>query len=146
MDDSLETNKIKFLDLTHKLNDYNEIYSVNNYLQGAYGQELDRLNTTNNDLKTQLLRMKQEYMTNDSGIYVYKFRISILYVTIFIVCIVLMITTLFAQNKLSSRMLLIIVLAIIVIYFIIVLVMIKMNNERRYYAYNQYYWNTITNK
>ncbi len=145
-DNSLETNKIKFLDITHKLNDYNEIYSVNTYLQGAYDLELDRINAVNNDLKTQLLKMKQEYMTNDSGVYAYKFRINIVYFTIFVICILLMLTALFSQNKLSLRLLIIIGLVIIAIYFIIVLIIIKSNNERRYYAYNQYYWNAVTNK
>lgn len=140
MDKSLESNKIKFLDITHKLNDYNEIYNVNTYLQGAYGIELDRLIATNDELKTHLLRMKQEYMTNESGINAYRFRINIVYFTIFIICIILMITTLFAQNKLGARTLFIICLVIIIIYFIIVLIMIKSNNERRYYAYNQFYW------
>ncbi len=143
MDKSLENNKIKFLDLTHKLNDYNEIYNVNTYLQGAYSQELERLMVMNNDLKTNLLRLRQEYMTNESGISAYRFRTNIVYFTLIVICIILMVTTLFAQGKLSARMLFIICLVIIVIYFIIVLIMIKSNNERRAYSYNQFYWRPV---
>lgn len=146
MDKTLEYNKVKFLDLTHKLNDYNEIYNVNTYLQGAYGMELERLLATNNDLKTHLLRMKQEYMTNESGINAYRFRTNVVYFTILVVSVILMITALFTQGKLGARMLFIICAVIIVIYFIIVLIMIKSNNERRYYAYNQFYWYPIKPK
>jgi hypothetical protein len=52
--------------------------------------------------------MKQEYMTNESGISAYRFRTTIVYFTILVICIILMITALFSQGKLSARMLFII--------------------------------------
>ena len=79
--DSLQSNKILYLDLTHKLNDYNEIYNLNTYLDGANSTELERLSYTNETLKTRLLKLKQEYLLEDRGVKAYTFRSNILYFT-----------------------------------------------------------------
>lgn len=143
MDNSLENNKIKYLDLTHKLNDYNEIASVNRYLKDTYNSELERLNQTNNVLRTRILRMKQEYMMNDHGIQEFKFRTNILYFTGFVVSIVLVVAALFVQGRLDARMTLIVSFGLLIVYLIIVLIAVKSNLERRKYSYNQYYWNQV---
>lgn len=143
MDSSLENNKVMYLDLTHKLNDYNEIASVNRHLKDAYSSELDRLNYTNNVLRTRILRMKQEYMMNDHGVQEFRFRTNILYFTGFIVSIVLAVSALFMQGRIDTRMTMIIAFGLLIVYLIIVLIAVKYNIERRKNSYNQYYWNPV---
>lgn len=142
----LETNKIKYLDLTHKLNDYNEIYSVNSYLQGATNLELTRLRNTNNMLKSRILKMKQQYMMYDHDVDEYMFRLNILYFTAAIVAVVLMIASLFMQGYVTPKLAMIISGGLIIIYLIIVLFTVKANAERRKYAYDQFYWKPVDKK
>lgn len=142
----LETNKIKYLDLTHKLNDYNEIYSVNSYLQGATNLELTRLRKTNNMLKSRILKMKQQYMMYDHDVDEYMFRLNILYFTAAIVAVVLMIASLFMQGYVTPKLAMIISGGLIIIYLIIVLFTVKANAERRKYAYDQFYWKPVDKK
>lgn len=147
--DSLQSNKILYLDLTHKLNDYNEIYNLNTYLDGANSTELERLSYTNETLKTRLLKLKQEYLLEDSGVKAYTFRSNILYFTAIILSIVLCLTAVYVEGGnggLSAKWAIIISIGIIVIYFIILLVIVKAYIERRYYAYDQYYWDQIKKK
>lgn len=143
MNTSFETNKIKYLDLTHKLNDYNEIYNVNSYIQENNNMELDRLNSSNNTIKTRILRMKQEYLLNDQSIKEFNFRKNILYFTIVIICIILSIVALYVQDKINIKLTMIACGSISIIYLFILMFVINANVNRRSYAYNQYYWNQI---
>lgn len=140
---TLEANRIKYLDLTHKLNDYNEIYSVNNYLQGANNVELDRLKATDNTIRTRILRLKQEYLQNDHGIKEYKFRTNILYFSAIIISFLLFLGALFLQGGINPKMAIIISITLIVVYLLILLFVVKANVERRSYAYDQYYWDQV---
>lgn len=147
--DSLQSNKILYLDLTHKLNDYNEIYNLNTYLDGANSSELERLSYTNETLKTRLLKLKQEYLLEDRGVKAFTFKSNVLYFTAIVVSIVLCLAAVYVQGGtggLSGKMAVIISVVIIVIYFLILLFVVKANIERRYYAYDQYYWDQIKKK
>jgi len=147
--DSLQSNKILYLDLTHKLNDYNEIYNLNTYLDGANSTELERLSYTNETLKTRLLKLKQEYLLEDRGVKAYTFRSNILYFTTIITSIVLCLAAVYVEGGaggLSAQMAVMISIGIIVVYFIILLFIVRANIERRYYAYDQYYWDQMKKK
>jgi hypothetical protein len=132
--------------MTHKLNDYNEIYNVNSYLQGANSQDLQRLAGVNDTLRTRILRLKQEYMLYDHGINEFGFRINIVYFTGVIVCIVLFMAALFQQDRLSGRLALTISTGLFVVYCLIVLLVVKSNADRRKYSYHQYYWKQVEKK
>ena len=122
--DSLQSNKILYLDLTHKLNDYNEIYNLNTYLDGANTSELERLSYTNETLKTRLLKLKQEYLLEDRGVKAYTFRSNVLYFTSIIVSIVLCLAAVYVEGGtggLSAKMAVMISIGLIVVYFIILL-------------------------
>jgi len=141
--DILESNKVMYLDLTHKLNDYNEIYNLNTYLDSANTSELDRLKYTNETLKTRILKLKQEYLAEDSGVKLYTFRINVLYFTAIIIAIVLCIAAFYAEGKISSKIASIFSMGLIIVYFIILLFVVKANIERRNHAYDQYYWDQV---
>lgn len=140
---SLESNKIKYLDLTHKLNDYNEIYSVNSYLKEANTDELYRLKTTNEALKSKVLTLKQNYMMKSHDIAEYKFRINIMYFTAIIIALVIIFVALYSMESISKRLAIILSSTVGVIYLIFLLFIVRLNSERRKYAYDQFYWNPI---
>lgn len=140
---TLEANRIKYLDLTHKLNDYNEIYSVNNYLNGANGVELDRLTTTDNTIRTRILRLKQEYLQHDHAIKEYKFRTNILYFSSIVIAFLLVLSALFIEEKIKPKIFIIVSSSIIVIYLLILLFVVKANVTRRSQAYDQYYFDQV---
>lgn len=146
MDKELETEKYKYLDLTHKLNDYNEIYNVNSYLKGANSAELQRLLAVNDTLRTRILRLKQEYMLHDHDISEYNFRLGVLYFSAVVVCFVLFIAALFAEDKIPRKLAFVGSIGLFTLYLIIVLIVVKVNSNRRKYSYNQWYWKPMEKK
>lgn len=143
---SLEDSKITYLEMTHKLNDYNEIYNVNNYLKYANELELSRLSDVNDTLRTRILRLKQEYLLYDHDIAEYKFRINILYFTAIIVCFVLFITAFFHQGRITPKLAMYLSLGLLIFYLIILLFVVKTNSNRRKYSYDQWYWKPVQRK
>lgn len=143
---TLDDNKDKYLDLTHQLNNYNEIYNVNFYLKNMNTLESDRLDRANQNIKVKILKMKQEYMLLDYSVHQNRMRSNIMYTTLIIAAIIFIICTLFYQGKLEKNTAIMICIGIIVVYFLIVLFILKANAKRRKYAWDQYYWNEFKKK
>ena len=142
----LDINKDKYLDLTHQLNNYNEIYNVNFYLDNLNSVEQDKLDRTNNNIKSKILRMKQEYMLLDYSEKENKMRANIMYWTIIISSILFVLGSLYSLNKLSQNMLILYGLLILIVYFCLILFFLYRQSKRRKYAYNQYYWSEMKKK
>lgn len=141
----LDTNKAKYLDLTHQLNNYNEIYNVNFYLNNMNSLEEERLRTTNENIKAKILKMKQEYMLMDYGVHENKMRSRIMYTTIIVSSVIFILFTMFYTDKfeLSQGTVVMASCAILVVYFLLVLFILKANAKRRKYAWDQYYWQAM---
>lgn len=140
-ENTLDSALIKYLDITTKLNDYNEIENLNKHMMSANDQELIKLHTFNNQLKTKLLKAKQSYMLMDYGIHEYDMINNILGFTIVVVCLALFIVSrTSAENK---KMLVWICMGIALFYLIVVLVILKQNSSRRTYAWSQWYWSPV---
>lgn len=135
--------KVKYLEDTHKLNDYNEIYNTNSYIKNLNDTDFDRVSRMNQTLKNKIMTLKQQYLINDHDIEQYKFRINILYFTVFIICILLLFLTLFVKDKLKKQPTIIICSVIIFVYLLITLILVKINLERRQNAYKQFYWSSV---
>jgi undecaprenyl pyrophosphate phosphatase UppP len=136
----LETNKVKYLDLTHKLNDYNEIYSVNTYLKGNNTVELDRLNAIDNALRAKLMKSKQEYMLREHDIRQNRFRTNVIYFTALVVSVIIMIVALFMLDRINQYLAVGLAVGFLLLYFIIMLFVMKAQADRKKYSYDQYYW------
>lgn len=143
---TLDDNKDSYLDLTHQLNNYNEIYNVNFYLKNMNTLEHDRLNIANQNIKAKILKMKQEYMLQDYGVHENKMRTYIIEATTVITCIIFMIIAMFYQGKLDHTMAIMISIGILIVYLIIVIFLLKANSKRRKYAWDQYYWSEYKKK
>jgi len=143
MTDQIESNKNQYLDTTHKLNDYNEIYNLNTYLLRSNTQELDKLEGTNNLLKTRILKMKQEYMLFERDQRMYGFRRNLLYLSTLVVSGLLVVAALFVQGTLQSKMAVIICAGVGIVYLIILVLMVLYNSRRTTYSYDHIYWKPI---
>lgn len=140
-DTNLNSARIKYLDITTKLNDYNEIENLNKHVNSANTQELGKLRTFNNQLQTKLLKAKQNYMLMDYGIHEYDMINNILGFTIIVVSLALFVVS--RTSPENKKTLVWTCLGIALFYLIIVLVILKQNSSRRTYAWSQWYWSPM---
>lgn len=140
--EAMESNKDTYLDLTHQLNNYNEIYNVNFYLKNMNTIEQDRLAAINQNVKSKVLRMKQDYMMMEYGVHEYRMRSNIMYATIVVTAIVFIIWGMVIRvpPALSQSSAVMYSLVIGVLYMALVIFLLMSNAKRRRYAWNQYYW------
>jgi hypothetical protein len=136
----LSFNKNKYIELTTQLNNYNEIYNMNKYVSNINKSELDKIVSFNENLKTKILKLKQEYLLNDFGMYNYAFWANIMYFTIIISGISLGIIAFKDPPILSDNLKLTIVITIAFLYIFILLIVIGIRVSRRKYSWNQFYW------
>jgi amino acid transporter len=142
----LSFNKIKYLDLTNQLNNYNEIYNMNQYVSNVNKSELDKISSFNESLKTKVLKLKQDYLLKDFAVYNYAFWANIMYFTIIASGVALAIIAFYNQNSesetaiLSKRLTIIIIVALSLIYLVSIFIAFSAKVIRRKYAWNQFYW------
>jgi hypothetical protein len=115
---------------TFNLNNFNEIYSTNKYLDKAKTEEKNRLSESLNRLKSSLLQMRQEYLVKKYTVQEYTVRVHILQWTIIAVCALFILLGLVLNQTLGPKLLQIIAGAVIFIYVVIVYVIIKQNSYR----------------
>jgi hypothetical protein len=140
VESTLATNKDSYMDLTHQLNNYNEIYNVNFYLNNLNNIELERLKTFESNIKAKVLKMKQEYLLTDFGINEYRLRSNIIYLGLVIMAIVFIIVSFYSSGSLKGGIAFTIAFVIILVYLLISIFVVAANAKRRRYAWEQYYW------
>ena len=140
--DNLNSSKIEFLDITTKLNDYNEINSLNDHLLTSNTQELERLQTFNNQVKTKLMKAKQSYLLTDYGIHEYRLNNNLLLFSTFMVCIAVLIVTSIKSKTAAIWA----CVGLAVFYLIVIMMILSSNVKRRKYAWNQWYWDPAVSK
>jgi len=142
MSDEILTNqgKYNYLDVTHKYNDFNEISSLNIYLQDVNQKEFNKINNINDNIKNSIYKYKQDYITNDYNINEYSFRINVLiYSSIFIFTILALLCS-YVKGKINLVILSIVSVILLIIYLIVIIIVIKYNVTRRNNSYNQFYF------
>jgi len=133
----------EFKNATHEINTYNEIDQLNEYLFRVKTTESSRLNRVNETLKGSIIKAKQDYMMADRTINLLKFKSGLLYLSLIVMCIVLMIVGMqllkFAPftNAVVSGTIITIVLTM---YLLITLFYMFNNSSRKNTNWNQYYW------
>lgn len=128
---------------TNVLNDYNEIYATNKYLERTTSQEKKKLEDIVNDLRANLLKLKQDYFIKMRAIEEYKVRSSILQGTMVVVCVIFSLFILFLQMKLGKKLLFIIVSILVIVYILIVYLITRSNGYRIETNWNKYYWGPL---
>lgn len=143
---SLDNNKDSYLDLTHQLNNYNEIYNVNFYLKNMNTLEHERLERASQNIKTKVLKLKQEYMLMDYSCHEYKMRSNIMYASVIVVAFIFIIIAMFYQDKIAQNIAIIICIVVASVYLLLVIFILLSNSKRRNYAWEQYYWQEMKKK
>jgi hypothetical protein len=134
--------KLKFIDITNRLNNYNEIFSMNQHVSDMNKVELDKVNGFSETMKSNVLKLKQEYLLKDFAIKNYKFWANIMYFTIVVVGITLGLLAFYSLNPqlISSGLVLSITCVIAIIYIVILMFALSGKVTRRKYAWDQFYW------
>ena len=136
--------RFEYMDVTHKLNDYNEIHNVNLHIENATNNEMSKLDKINETLKMRVLKIKQEYLLFENALHTYRFRCNIIYFTYVIACGLIILIGYYFEGKISNMWTFIIFSFACIIYSIIVFIFIKNNTNRRNYNYNKFYWKNMT--
>lgn len=132
--------KIDFLNNTHQLNNYNEIYSMNKHVDGIQNIERQKLEGVNENIKTRIMKLKQEYMLIDykRNALIMKSRVMIFSSVIIALCFIL--AALFLMEIINQTVMFVTIVVLCIIYLFVVIMIIKSNSHRRYYSWSQYYW------
>ena len=129
-----------YMDLTHQLNNYNEINNTNLQLKRIQSKEKENLDNIGNVVKSASLKTKQEYMLTEYGIEIYRLRNNLMIFTLIVLCGILALCAMFAKGNLSKDKTIGFVILILVTWALIIYIVIKRNSNRRKYAWNQQYW------
>ena len=137
----IENHKQQYIKDTHYFNDYNEIYNLNTHLLDANTTEQQKLYRINEQLKTKLLKMKQDYMLTDYSMHEISMYSNILALTILTVCLLLVFVSMAKPE--SKNQLIMICTVVGVLYLIAIVMILKSNANRRRYSWEQWYWNPM---
>ena len=133
----------QYLSNTHDLNNYNEILNVNQQLEFNYLSDVDRLQETNDVLKSRILKLKQEYLLNDNGIDKYKSLLNFIYISFVFFAIGVILFVSFTKKTVPEKTFYILIIFITLLYLVYILFYILSGLLRRKMAYNQFYWKNI---
>ena len=136
-----------FMNMTARLNDYNEITSLNQYVLNNNTIEYEKLEAIYNTISSQLLKLRQEYLLYDGSISKYKLWITVINISIITISICFFIIaisiskfsdsdSIFSQRKAAW-----LCIIIAIIYTIIIMLLFMSQKNRRTYSWTQFYWN-----
>lgn len=131
---------------THYLNDYNEIYNVNNYLDERTQLERERLQSMYERLNSNTLRIKQEYLLKRFDVQNYKYKISMISYALVLVCVLLILTIMYTDGKISKNILFGVIGTSTVLFALIVFLISRSNSYREKTNWDMYYWGPVEKK
>lgn len=138
--EEMNTEILKFKNTTHQMNNFNEIYNLNVYLKNSSTQDIERLHSSNETLKSRVIKAKQEYVLQDRMINFMGLKNGLMYYTLVITCIILLVVGFFLKEMFSMNIMIIIVTVIIAIFIVSVVFITKSHSDRRNIIWDQYYW------
>jgi len=142
---SINYNQVRYIDNTHQLNNFNEIYNMNTYVSNINKSEIDRINDYNRTLNTRILQLKQDYLLKEYKVHNYQFWYNVMYFTIVMSGIALAIMAFYLTNKeaMSFTIVLVILGVLSVLYLIVLLSVLSLKIIRRNNSWNQFYWKSM---
>lgn len=143
---NIDNSVTNFKGYTHQINNYNEIYNLNKYMYDVNSSEEGRLNTTNETLKSAVLKARQNYLSMDREQQLAKFKSRLLYLSILTLCIVFVLIGLLMSNLLNIFIVSVAITIILIIYLVVSFVWMLANTDRRNTNWNQYYWPQMNKK
>ena len=135
--------KAQFVSLTHELNNYNEIFNLNAYMTNSGKQENAKLERTNDILKSQNMKMKQEFVLQDWTISYMSLKNNLMYFSICVVAIILIVAGLFLKEVISKTIAVVATAVISVFFILIVVLVVRSNADRRNILWDHYYFGSM---
>lgn len=141
---NIENEKTKFKNLTHELNNYNEIFNLNTYMLSSGNKDKTRLEKTNEVLKGKIMKAKQEFILQEWKVSYMGLKNNLMYFSIIVLCMILVIAGLFLKKTLTLLITIIATSIISVIFILAVVITVKYNSDRRNTLWNHYYFAPMT--
>lgn len=136
----IDNEKMKFKNLTHELNNYNEIFNLNTYMVNSSSRDKAKLEKTNEVLKGKILKLKQEFVLQEWKMSYLGLKNNLMYFSIIVVSLILVIAGLFLKKTLTLPLTAISTSVISVIFILAVVLVVKYNSDRRNLLWDQYYF------
>lgn len=137
---NIETEKSKFKNITHELNNYNEIFNLNTYMLTTGNKDRTRLEKTNEIMKGKIMKYKQEFILQEWKVSYMKLKNNLIYFSIIVLGLILVITGLFLKKTLTMLITIIATSVISVIFIFAVILTVKYNSDRRNNLWDHYYF------
>lgn len=136
----ISNEKAQFVSLTHELNNYNEIFNLNAYMTNSGKQENIKLEKTNEILKGQNMKLKQEFILQDWTISYMALKNNLMYFSISAISIIFIVAGLFLKEVISQTIAVVATAVLSILFIIIVVVVVKNNSDRRNVLWGHYYF------
>ncbi len=133
----------KYIDLSHRLVDYNEIYNTNKYVQGELATETNRMGNLKNNLKNKIFISKQKSMGYRYEKSKTKFLMNLFLFSVFVFIILIALTSAQLAGSLTLTTFYIIVATIVVVYILIILLYISSNAYRTHSDWEKYHFSSM---
>jgi lipopolysaccharide export LptBFGC system permease protein LptF len=145
LESSLEDKVDKYIGISHRLNDFNEIYNTNKYIDKELRKEQYRIDDTTNKLKNKIYISKQkaqmyEYETNKL-----KFYKNLFLLTVALAITLMVFATYNLNNYIAPKAFYVLTGIAVFIYIVIVFVLLYANSYRSHTDWNKYNWGNISN-
>jgi hypothetical protein len=138
--DSLNAQVNKYIDVSHRLNDYNEIYNTNKYIQRELSSEEIKMNKLNSKLRNQIFSSKQKSQMYEYERNKLQFYKNLLLITSFVAIDLLVITGFHMAGAVTSNFFYMLLGTLGVIYMVVVGTMLYANSFRSHTDWNKFYW------
>lgn len=138
---AIQHNRLKYYDITNQLNNFNEIYGMNKYVDDLNGKKKEELERFKNQLIGQFYSLKQRYFLQEYTNNNIKFWTDMVIYTLIVMCIGIIVVAMFNEKYKNKSSLLMIILGVIgILYLIGFILAVGTKMSRRRYAWNQFYW------
>ncbi len=132
--------KNDFLYKTQQLQNYNEIYGLNQYLEKNTNMVYDETASLNNSIKTKILNMKYDVLFQDNNYKRYQWRQEFIVMLMFFISVSFFIFTFFLSGRISKNIMIVALSVLWIIALIIIFFKIAAARVRNMNSYDQVYW------
>lgn len=146
MSTELQDNKVRYLDVTNRLNDYNEIYNLNQYLQQSQTSEYQTLNNKNEETKMTVMKLKQKYMMKESDIYFLRMRTYAIISVLHVVALLCILYVTYLDGTFGIVTIGLIVVCLITAYLLLLYLWMTGVLNRRKESADHVYWSSYSSK
>jgi len=140
---SLNDQVSKYIEVSHRLNDYNEIYNTNSYIDKELKTSKKEITGVTQKLKNRIYSSKQksqlyEYEKNKLSFYK-----SLFLVSCFVIVDLITLVGVHLQGVISEKTLYVVTGVSAGIYLLIVFVLVYANSFRTHTDWNKFYWESM---